>query len=45
VAIAVIEAGVPMLVDARGLIDRFHAMIRKRPRAIWNRGSLTPAQA
>lgn len=30
VTIAVIEAGIPMLVDARGLIDRFHAMIRKK---------------
>jgi hypothetical protein len=30
VIIAVIEAGVPMLVKARGLIDRFHAMIRKK---------------
>ena len=28
--IAAIEAGVPMLVEARKLIDRFHAMIRKR---------------
>ena len=27
--IAAIEAGVPMLVEARGLIDRFHSMIRK----------------
>lgn len=30
VTIAAIEAGVPMLVDARKLIDRFQAMIRKR---------------
>jgi transposase len=29
VTIAAIEAGVPTLVDARGLIDRFHSMIRK----------------
>jgi transposase len=28
--IAVIEAGVPMLVEARGLINRFHSMIRKK---------------
>jgi transposase len=27
--IAAIEAGVPMLVEARGLVDRFHSMIRK----------------
>jgi transposase len=33
VIIAVIEAGVPMLVKARGLIDRFHAMIRKKTEA------------
>jgi transposase len=30
VTIAAIEAGVPMLVDARRLIDQFHAMVRKR---------------
>ena len=30
VVIAAIEAGVPMLVKARDLIDRFHAMIRKK---------------
>ena len=30
VTIAAIEAGVPMLVEARQLVDRFHAMIRKR---------------
>lgn len=30
VTIAAIEAGVPTLVDARKLIDRFHAMVRKR---------------
>jgi transposase len=30
VTIAAIEAGVPTLVDARKLIDRFHTMIRKR---------------
>jgi transposase len=30
VTIAAIEAGVPKLVDARRLIDQFHAMIRKR---------------
>jgi transposase len=30
VTIAAIEAGVPTLVDARKLIDRFHSMIRKR---------------
>jgi transposase len=30
VTIAAIEEGVPMLVNARKLIDRFHAMIRKR---------------
>lgn len=33
VTIAAIEAGVPTLVDARKLIDRFHAMIRKRTEA------------
>jgi transposase len=33
VIIAVIEAGVPTLVKARGLIDRFHAMIRKKTEA------------
>jgi len=27
--VAAIEAQVPMLVEARGLVDRFHAMIRK----------------
>lgn len=30
VTIAAIEAGVPALLDARDLIDRFHAMIRKK---------------
>jgi transposase len=30
VTIVAIEAGVPMLVDARKLVDRFHAMVRKR---------------
>ena len=30
VMIAAIEAGVPMLVDARRLIDQFHAMVRKQ---------------
>lgn len=30
VTIAAIEEGVPLLVEARDLIDRFHAMIRKR---------------
>ena len=30
VTIAAIEAGVPTLVDARMLADRFHAMVRKR---------------
>ena len=30
VTLAAIEAGVPMLVDARELIGRFHAMIRRR---------------
>lgn len=30
VSIAAIEAGVPMLVEARKLIERFHAMIRKK---------------
>ena len=29
ITIAAIEAGVPLLVEARGLIDRFHTMIRK----------------
>lgn len=29
ITIAAIEAGVPMLVEARNLIDRFHSMIRK----------------
>jgi transposase len=33
VTIAAIEAGVPMLVAARTLTDRFHAMIRKRTEA------------
>jgi transposase len=33
VTIAAIGAGVPTLVDARKLIDRFHAMIRKRTEA------------
>lgn len=33
ITIAAIEAGVPTLVDARKLIDRFHAMIRKRTEA------------
>jgi transposase len=33
VIIAVIEAGAPMLVKARGLIDRYHAMIRKKAEA------------
>jgi hypothetical protein len=30
VIIAAVEAGMPMLVDARGLINRFHTMIRKK---------------
>jgi hypothetical protein len=30
VTVAAIEQGVPMLADARALIDRFHAMIRKK---------------
>ena len=30
VTIAAIEVGVPMLAEARDLIDRFHAMIRRR---------------
>ncbi len=33
VTIAAIENGVPILVQARTLIDRFHAMIRKRTEA------------
>ena len=33
VTIAAIEAGVPILVRARALIDRFHTMIRKRTEA------------
>jgi transposase len=33
VTIAAIEAGVPNLVEARMLIDRFHAMIRKKSEA------------
>lgn len=33
VTIAAIEAGVPILVQARTLIDRFHAMVRKRAEA------------
>ncbi len=33
VTIAAIEAGVPNLVEARRLIDRFHAMIRKKSEA------------
>jgi transposase len=33
VVIAAIKAGAPMLVKARGLIDRFHAMIRKKTEA------------
>ena len=33
ITIAAIEAGVPILVQARTLIDRFHAMIRKRTEA------------
>ena len=30
VTVAAIQAGVPELVEARGLIDRFHAMIRTK---------------
>ena len=30
VTIAAIEAGVPLLVEARGLTDRFHSMIRRK---------------
>jgi transposase len=30
VTVAAIEAGVPLLVEGRGLIDRFHAMIRTK---------------
>ncbi|WP_292406712.1 hypothetical protein [Mesorhizobium sp.] len=30
VTVATVEAGVPMLVEARNLIDRFHSMIRKK---------------
>jgi transposase len=33
ITIAAIEAGVPTLVNARALVDRFHAMIRKRTEA------------
>jgi transposase len=33
IVIAAIEAGAPMLVKARDLIDRFHAMIRKKTEA------------
>jgi transposase len=33
VTIAAIEAGVPMLVAARTLTDRFHTMVRKRAEA------------
>ena len=33
VTVATIEAGVPILVQARALIDRFHTMIRKRTEA------------
>lgn len=30
VTVAAIDAGVPMLVEARSLIDSFHSMIRKK---------------
>ena len=30
VAVAAIEAGVPTLVEARGLLNRFHAMVRRK---------------
>jgi hypothetical protein len=30
ITIAAIEAGVPPLVKARALVDRFHAMVRKK---------------
>jgi hypothetical protein len=33
IVIAAIEAGAPMLVTARDLIDRFHGMIRKKTNA------------
>jgi transposase len=33
IVIAAIEAGAPMLVKARDLIDRFHGMIRKKTEA------------
>ena len=33
VTVAAIEAGVPMLVEVRALIDSFHAMIRKKTEA------------
>ena len=39
VMIAAIEAGVPMLVDARRLIDQFHAMVRKQIASDFFRGS------
>ena len=33
VTVAAIEAGVPLLVQVRTLIDRFHAMIRNKAEA------------
>nr|WP_245304916.1 hypothetical protein [Rhizobium multihospitium] len=41
ITIAAIEAGVPALIEARNLIDRFRTMIRRRPRPNSARGSLT----
>ena len=45
VTIAAIEAGVPMLAEARDLIDRFQAMIRRRSSPISIHGSPRPAPA
>jgi hypothetical protein len=45
VTIAAIEAGVPTLVEARGLIDRFHSMIRNERRVRSGRGSTMRARA
>jgi hypothetical protein len=44
ITVAAIEAGVPALVDARTLTDRFYAMMRKRTNPISALGSRRQAK-
>jgi hypothetical protein len=45
ITVAALEAGVPTLVDARTLSDRFHRRSEKEPRLISFPGLLPPAKA